>query len=258
MNGFEKPTRNLLQPFFYFGNNPTTLIGSGLTTASAITLIFYWIANLSTGTFQNPYLGLIFFLGLPGLFVLGLLLVPLGMWQRRRALVSAGLTSSASKNGSAIGIPTADFEELTGDSPLPPCSRGFHQLCGTALHRIGSRGMAAQHEDEFWIGPALLIHSEDAAPRLFCDIVNCSTPEPRHCAMVPSANHQKIGTPRNKIVHDRVYFISFNNDTLGPDACFTGSFDRSLLQGTVKVISFFKQLLPCSRDLGVHESCVYG
>jgi nitrate/TMAO reductase-like tetraheme cytochrome c subunit len=79
-----------LQPFFYFGNNRTTLIGSGLTTASAVTLIFYWIANLLTGTFQNPYLGLIFFLGLPGLFVLGLLLIPFGMWRRRIALLRVG------------------------------------------------------------------------------------------------------------------------------------------------------------------------
>jgi hypothetical protein len=88
--GLERLKRDWLQPFFYFGNNPTTLIGSGLTTASAVTLIFYWIATLMTGSFENPYLGLIFFLGLPGLFVLGLLLVPLGMWRRRRALLSAG------------------------------------------------------------------------------------------------------------------------------------------------------------------------
>jgi hypothetical protein len=82
--------RSWLQPVFFFGNNPTTLIGSGLTTASAVTLIFYWIASLLTGTFQNPYLGLIFFLGLPALFILGLVLIPLGMWRRRRALLRKG------------------------------------------------------------------------------------------------------------------------------------------------------------------------
>jgi hypothetical protein len=82
--------RSWLQPVFFFGNNPTTLIGSGLTTASAVTLIFYWIASLMTGTFQNPYLGLIFFLGLPALFILGLVLIPLGMWLRRKALLRTG------------------------------------------------------------------------------------------------------------------------------------------------------------------------
>jgi nitrate/TMAO reductase-like tetraheme cytochrome c subunit len=85
-----KLKKDWLQPFFYFGNNPVTLIGSGLTTASAVTLIFYWIENLLTGRFENPYLGLIFFLGLPGLFIIGLILIPVGMSLRRRALLRAG------------------------------------------------------------------------------------------------------------------------------------------------------------------------
>jgi len=76
---FDRLRQGWLRPFFYFGINPMTLIGSGLTTAAAITLVFYWIANLMTGRLENPYLGLIFFLGLPGLFVLGLILIPIGI-----------------------------------------------------------------------------------------------------------------------------------------------------------------------------------
>ena len=90
MSFWSKLKRNWLQPFFFFGNNPTTLIGSGLTTAAAVTLIFYWIASMMTGTFRNPYLGLIFFLGLPALFILGLILIPIGMWLRRKALLHTG------------------------------------------------------------------------------------------------------------------------------------------------------------------------
>lgn len=82
--------REWLQPLFYFGNNPTTLIGSGLTTAAAVTLIFYWIENALTGRFENPYLGLIFFLALPTLFIIGLILIPVGLVRRRRALMKAG------------------------------------------------------------------------------------------------------------------------------------------------------------------------
>jgi hypothetical protein len=76
---FDRLRQGWLRPFFYFGINPMTLIGSGLTTAAAITLVFHWIANLMTGRFENPYPGLIFFLGLPGLFVLGLILIPIGI-----------------------------------------------------------------------------------------------------------------------------------------------------------------------------------
>ena len=32
----------------------------------------------------NPYIGIVFFLVLPGLFVFGLLLIPLGAWLERR------------------------------------------------------------------------------------------------------------------------------------------------------------------------------
>lgn len=90
MSLFARLKRDWLQPFFFFGNNAVTLIGSGLTTAAAITLIFYWIESLLTGRFENPYLGLIFFLGLPGLFLIGLILIPIGIWRRRRALLRQG------------------------------------------------------------------------------------------------------------------------------------------------------------------------
>lgn len=81
---------NWLQPFFFFGNNPVTLIGSGLTTASAITLVMYWAMEMIGHRFANPYLGIIFFLILPALFVLGLVLVPVGMLLRRRDLARQG------------------------------------------------------------------------------------------------------------------------------------------------------------------------
>lgn len=83
---FEK---NWLRPFLFFGNNPISLIGGALTSASAMTLIGFWIVDiLGRGGSSNPYLGIIFDLCLPALFVFGLLLIPLGMWRRRRYLRS--------------------------------------------------------------------------------------------------------------------------------------------------------------------------
>src|SRR5215475_14531112 len=52
-----------------------TSIGVVLTTASA--LVFIGLLFLSS---QNPYFGIVVFLILPALFVLGLLLVPLGIF----------------------------------------------------------------------------------------------------------------------------------------------------------------------------------
>ena len=78
---------NWLRPFFFLGNNPISLIGGALTTASAFVLIGFWIvAIFGRGASNNPYVGIIFDLFLPGLFILGLLLIPIGMLWRRRQL----------------------------------------------------------------------------------------------------------------------------------------------------------------------------
>lgn len=90
MSLFRRLKENWLQPFFFFGNNPITLIGSGLTTASGITLLLYWGMEIIGHGFANPYLGIIFFLILPALFIVGLALVPVGMVLRRNRLRIAG------------------------------------------------------------------------------------------------------------------------------------------------------------------------
>ena len=64
-------------------HNPLTIIGAGLTTASAVAFIAYYVAE-ALGFLENPYAGLIGFVLFPALFVLGLLLIPLGMWQESR------------------------------------------------------------------------------------------------------------------------------------------------------------------------------
>ena len=85
-----------LQPFFFFGNNLLSLIGGALTTASAFVLIGFWIVSIfGHGGSTNPYLGIVLDLFLPGLFVLGLVLIPIGIWLRYRQLRAAGRLPSA-------------------------------------------------------------------------------------------------------------------------------------------------------------------
>ena len=66
-----------LQPFFFYGNNPLSLIGGALTTASAFVLVGFWVVSIfgHAGS-NNPYLGIVLDLSLPGLFILGLVLIP--------------------------------------------------------------------------------------------------------------------------------------------------------------------------------------
>jgi nitrate/TMAO reductase-like tetraheme cytochrome c subunit len=79
-----------VRPALFFGNNPISLAGGALTTASGVTMISYWLVELFGRANDNPYLGIIFFLLLPGLFVAGLLLIPVGVFVRRRKLQKAG------------------------------------------------------------------------------------------------------------------------------------------------------------------------
>jgi hypothetical protein len=64
-------------------NNPLTIFGAGLTTASAVAFIAYSVAD-AIGWIENPYAGLIGFALIPALFILGLLLIPLGAWRESR------------------------------------------------------------------------------------------------------------------------------------------------------------------------------
>lgn len=91
MSRFVDVKESWLRPFFFYGNNAFSLIGGALTTASALVLIGFWIVDVfGHGAPGNPYVGIIVDLCLPGLFVLGLALIPLGIWWRRRALRAAG------------------------------------------------------------------------------------------------------------------------------------------------------------------------
>src|SRR5215813_10387049 len=76
-----------LRPLVFLAHNPISLIGVGLTTASALTLIGFWVIDaFGHGGSANPYVGIIFDLCLPALFLLGLILIPIGMWWRRHRL----------------------------------------------------------------------------------------------------------------------------------------------------------------------------
>ncbi len=68
---------------FRHTRNPLTLFGGWLTTVSALLFLGVFFADLF-GLHTNPYIGIVFFLLLPGAFVLGLVLIPLGIYVARR------------------------------------------------------------------------------------------------------------------------------------------------------------------------------
>jgi nitrate/TMAO reductase-like tetraheme cytochrome c subunit len=91
MSLFRRLKENWLQPFFFFGNNPISLIGGALTTASGAVLVGFWIvSSVGHAGPTNPYVGIVLDLFLPGLFILGLAIIPVGIVLRRKSLIAAG------------------------------------------------------------------------------------------------------------------------------------------------------------------------
>jgi nitrate/TMAO reductase-like tetraheme cytochrome c subunit len=76
-----------LRPLFFYGNNWLSLFGGAITTAAAMVLIGFWVVGFfGHGASSNPYLGIIFDLILPGIFVVGLVLILAGILWRRSYL----------------------------------------------------------------------------------------------------------------------------------------------------------------------------
>lgn len=65
--------------------HPLAIAGALLTTVAAVAFLALLVAEL-VGLFENPYSGLIVFVAIPAVFVLGLLMIPAGMWLERRKL----------------------------------------------------------------------------------------------------------------------------------------------------------------------------
>lgn len=68
--------------------NPVSLVGVLLTTLGALLFLIFFLAD-AFGLHSNPYMGIVFFIILPAMFIFGLVLIPIGGWLHRRR-VAAG------------------------------------------------------------------------------------------------------------------------------------------------------------------------
>ena len=78
-------TKGPVLAFFHaMTRNSISLAGAALTTSAAILFVSFFIGE-SLGLGGGPYVGILTFVIFPSIFVLGLSLIPAGIfWQRRR------------------------------------------------------------------------------------------------------------------------------------------------------------------------------
>ena len=63
--------------------NPISLVGFAITTTAAVLFLILLALELA-GVIQNAYFGLVLFIAVPAILVLGLLLIPIGVWRQHR------------------------------------------------------------------------------------------------------------------------------------------------------------------------------
>jgi len=143
-----------------FANNPTTIVGIVIATVAALTIVIFMVAQLAGG-FQNPYIGIFSFLILPAIFVAGLVLIPIGMWRRRKRLLAEGQTKDEMSH-----YPRLDFNDphlrrlgfivlaLTGLNAVILGSTSYlaveemdtAQFCGATCHTVMQPEYTAYHQ----------------------------------------------------------------------------------------------------------------
>lgn len=90
VEGSRNTLETRLRPAVFLGQNPISLTGVVLTTSAAVTLLVFWVYLIVQARPVHPYTGIVFFLILPGVFALGLVLIPVGVWLKRRKLRARG------------------------------------------------------------------------------------------------------------------------------------------------------------------------
>lgn len=93
---------HLVRPVIYLSHNITSRTGVVLTSTAAITLMLTYSFQIY-GYVPNPYTGILIFLILPGVFVIGLVLIPLGIVRDFRKQRRLGTLP--------ISYPTVDFRD---------------------------------------------------------------------------------------------------------------------------------------------------
>jgi hypothetical protein len=98
--------RNVVGAFTRFvahiTRNVLGMAGAVITTVSAVLFLTLFVLDL-VGFHGGPYVGILAFLIIPGLFLFGLLLIPLGLWRERRRLAAGGAR--------AEGLPVWDLNQ---------------------------------------------------------------------------------------------------------------------------------------------------
>jgi len=139
-------------------SNPITTFGSVLTTVSGFALLLLFSFDLG-GLTLNPYAGAFLLVALPALFVLGLLVIPFGLWVYRRrrketpprplgeAIGSLFVTPQGRRKLYFVGALTiVNIVLLGGTTERAMTWMSSPKFCGTACHGVMEPEWVTYHD----------------------------------------------------------------------------------------------------------------
>lgn len=126
------------------GSHWVSLLGAALTTSAALTMLGFWLVEAVSARPLHPYAGIILFLVLPLLFVLGLVLIPVGFWLHRRREARTGARAGREAGPpfvlrvlGLVALMTAiNLVLLTAASVKGVEYVDSTEFCGTACHEV--------------------------------------------------------------------------------------------------------------------------
>ncbi len=170
---FSERIRDLIRLAFQLGNNWMTLAGAALTTSSAFVLVWFWFMELTSPRSIHPYVGIILFLILPALFLIGLALIPLGIIRLRRQ------------------------RKLAGEAPLPLQAVDFKQ---PGVRRLLTVVGVLTFINVSILGTAGLKGVEYMDSNQFCGLTCHTVMSPEYTAFLDSP-HSRVGCAQCHIGH---------------------------------------------------------
>jgi NapC/NirT cytochrome c family, N-terminal region len=140
--------REIARPVIFLAQNYVTVLGAALTTSSGLTLALFWLREMVGREPVHPYAGLLLYLILPGVFLLGLLLMPFGiLWNRKRLKRKGSLPTvypvasfgdRALRQGATLfGVLTAANVAIMGTASYKGLEyMDSSQFCGQVCHTV--------------------------------------------------------------------------------------------------------------------------
>jgi NapC/NirT cytochrome c family protein len=179
--------------------HPVSIAGALIVTASVVSFCALLVAAFA-GLFENPYAGLVVFVLIPAIFVVGLLLIPAGMWLQQRKLRR---DPAASADWPVLDFRQATvrrgalvFTALTAVNIIVLLLAGYGSLhwmespafCGQVCHtpmqpqftawREGSHGRIACVKCHVGEGAGAFVHAKLSGVRQLAHVATGSYPKP--------------------------------------------------------------------------------